>query len=82
MIDVLRMLLNLSDQQFDPVAKNELRSLLDAAPPAEAMRDGLREILDKCVHGSLCSAFEIRVLDMTWQHYGGKPSDPAPWRAA
>lgn len=66
------MLLNLSDRQFDPIAKDELRSVL--SKPDEEMRDGLKRLLDMCVNGSLCSDFEIRVLDLAWRSFGGKTS--------
>lgn len=67
------MLLNLSDRQFDPVAKDMLRKLLNEAESDADMRDGLKKVLDVCVHGSLCSDFEIRVLDLAWRSYGGSP---------
>ena len=74
------MLLNLSDEQLDASVNAELKSLLDTDPPVGVMRTGLHEILDKCAHGALASTFVMQVLDLAWQHYGGKHSDPAPWR--
>lgn len=71
--DVLKMLLNLSDQQFDPIAKDKLKALLEGDKPTEEMKTGLKDLLDICVNGSLCSDFEIRVMDLAWRHYGGSP---------
>lgn len=71
MTNILNMLLNLSDERFDPIAKDFIRTLLEEDRTDEQMRVSLKVLLDMCVNGSLCSSFEIGVLDIVWKHYGG-----------
>lgn len=70
--DALHQFLKLSDRSFDPIAKDKLRNLLETERTDEEMRVGVKELLDMCVHGSLCSDFEILVLDFIWKEYGGE----------
>jgi hypothetical protein len=75
---ILESLLKLSDRQLDPVAKDKLRELIGLTD--EEVRKPLLFILDDCVHGSLCSNFEITVMDALYRSAGGKKEDMAAWR--
>jgi hypothetical protein len=60
--EVRKMCLNLSDRAFDPVAKDIVRKWSPEPTAAQVL-----EALDMCVHGSLCSSFEIKVLHMLYE---------------
>lgn len=49
---------SVSDRMVDPVMKQEVAALSDPPKAVDVL-----DILDKAVHGSLCSDFEIRLLD-------------------
>lgn len=53
------LLLNLSDNTLDPIAKEDIRSW--ASPPTALQ---ILHTLDICVHGSLCPAFVIAALNV------------------
>jgi len=52
--EVINMLCELSDQQFDPIAKDKLKKMKFISDPEER-RKRLLHVLDICVYGSLCS---------------------------
>ena len=74
--DVLKLLLAAPDSQLDASMVTKLKDLLDSSPDREAMRLGLKDILDLSAHCALASDFVMRILDVEWQRMGGKPGDP------
>ena len=67
---ILNGLLQLSDRQFDPHAKEGVKKIIGMKDNEEARKEILF-LLDECVFGSLCSDFEIRVLDILYRQAGG-----------
>lgn len=61
--EIVQSLLQLSDRAFDKAAKDMIRTW--DSPPKAAQ---ILEVLDMCVHGSLCSGFEIKVLEFLLVH--------------
>ena len=58
-VEIKRMCANLSDRTLD----DRVKPLIAAwAEPPTAL--SVLEVLDLCVHGSLCSTFEIRLFEM------------------
>lgn len=60
--DIKGALLQLSDRQFDPTAKDIMKKWPEEVKPTDIL-----ELLDFCVHGSLCSGFEITVLQILYE---------------
>jgi hypothetical protein len=63
--EVVNKMMNLSDRQLDPYAKQKLERLLtveDIDKPGYLLC-----ILDDMVHGALSSDFEIQCLDLLWK---------------
>jgi hypothetical protein len=81
---VREMCFKLSDRTFDPVAKDTVRKWSPEPTALEVL-----ETLDMCIHGSLCSSFEIKVLTMLYDQLlkaEGKTHEQvatdASWRAS
>ena len=70
---ILDGLLHLSDRQFDPIAKSQVREIIGL--PDEEARRRLLFLVDDCVYGSLSSAFEIKVLDELYRRAGGSDEE-------
>lgn len=75
--ECLAILLKLSDQQFDPYAKKQIPDLIGKSD--EEVRKPLLFLLDDCVHGSLCSGFEITALDSLYRMAGGSDEEMQRW---
>ena len=71
--EILTGMLGLSDQQFDPSAKEKVREII--GKPDEEARKPLLFLLDDCVYSSLCSGFEIQVLDILYKQAGGSDEE-------
>ena len=71
--EILDGLLHLSDRQFDPLAKEQVRGLIGLSD--EDVRKPLLFLIDDCVHASLSSAFEIKVLDELYRRAGGSDEE-------
>lgn len=67
--EALGILLKLSDQQFDASAKAKVREIIGKSN--EEAKKPLLFLLDDCVYSSLCSSFEIHVLDILYKQAGG-----------
>ena len=52
-----------SDRQIDAVITSELKALAGLDVIASAQ---IKDILDRCAYGALCSDFVMRVLDVVW----------------
>lgn len=67
--EILDGLLHLSDRQFDPIAKKQVREIVGLSD--EEVRKPLLFLLDDCVYGALCSDFEIMVMNELYRRAGG-----------
>ena len=67
--EILNTLLKMSDQQFDSMAKDSVRKIIGNTN--ENALVPILYLLDDCVHGSLCSNFEIKVLNLIYDNIGG-----------
>jgi hypothetical protein len=66
---LFEMLMEFSDEQFDPLAKNRLKDLI--GKPNEEVSYKLLGIIDDCVYCSFCSSFELKAMNMIYEAIGG-----------
>lgn len=78
--ELLSVLHDAPDGQLEDSMRLKLIELLKTAQDAKQLRQGLREIMDYCVHGALASTFVMKHFHYTWEGLGGKLTDPTPWR--
>jgi len=70
-IDVLCKLI---DEALDPIAKNKLKGIVNLST-VEHRRKVVLEVLDLCVHGSLCSGMTVGILETIYWKMGGTPEE-------
>ncbi len=75
----MTMLLELSDQQFDPAAKERTKAIIGLSD-ADA-RKPLQVLLDLCVRYSWCSNFEIVFLNLLADQLKITEEEKKLWRS-
>ena len=75
--EILTSMLGLSDRRFDPSAKENVKKLIGMSD--EEVRKPLIFLLDDCVYGSLCSGFDINLLDVLYRQAGGTDEEMRSW---